>query len=621
MQGVFFTLTATQPFVLTRFWLQASKPDTEITIYVCPGDHFGNESSPQLWSKVGQGFLPQTNTYTTIKLDAVVRLAEGESKGVYLHADRPGDVRASKDHAPQQNDFMTITFGKGSNSTTPFKAVDSVNDRRSPVCKIEVERTSEVKEMELRLAGEIGDVVNQKMPELEGRVSEVEGQIDEVRKQVIDVAQSLALEKKANQGQMNKIQASGKESLAEFRVQINAMQGRIDLLEKRHEEQIAREARKLELMDAKRSAKAQRLADELQAAEAELGKKQGDVQQMLDVIAKLPAGAVMDISQLEQQALEAAAKADDIRKLFLAEEKIDEELWQTDAMLKRIRQQEEEAVRLTTVLDEVKKLQSQLTNFDGAKRFVVTSTSDRRRGRDGKLGAGMVNPQSGTRLFFPEHFVPTKDVRASIQACGKHGEADLDVAMREGEAKATTLDGILQVAKDRAAAVFAYTEEEPNIYADVVTACRASSALSQSMLEKIRDYLFYLDDGLKSCHNFVGNCYRCIDVRLPLAQYPEGQVITWQTVASASVLALEAAKFAKIDGSRLSGTILKIKAKNAKDVAVLSRYPSEAEVVFGFNSHFRVVKHLSSADDKVALLPDLSSYNLDDVVVIEMEQV
>merc|ERR1719210_43187 len=120
----------------------------------------------------------------------------------------------------------------------------------------------------------------------------------------------------------------------------------------------------------------------------------------------------------------------------------------------------------------------------------------RRTGRENKMGAGMVNPLTGTRTLFPEHFVPKCGVREALGNCGQHSDFEVDAVMTTGGDLQKKLHGNISIASDRASAVRAYTQEEPPLYKLIVRACRTGGEASEKDLEKVRDYLYYLNEGL-----------------------------------------------------------------------------------------------------------------------------
>jgi len=185
------------------------------------------------------------------------------------------------------------------------------------------------------------------------------------------------------------------------------------------------------------------------------------------------------------------------------------------------------------------------------------------------------------------------------------------------------LKNVFLVAPDRSTAIIAYTEEEPNIYNDATALCRQvqNDAKHDTMMNAHRDFLYFFDDGLKCMPSYNGWCYRCIDVLLPEHWSPAGKRVTFQAPSSASRVMMESAKFLNNQGRKLTGTLLKLLAKTARDVSSLSRYPFEEEVVFPLNSHFDIIKHIEYEQEKRAELPDLSFYDMTDLLVIIAEQV
>ena len=122
------------------------------------------------------------------------------------------------------------------------------------------------------------------------------------------------------------------------------------------------------------------------------------------------------------------------------------------------------------------------------------------------------------------------------------------------------------------------------------------------------------------CENYVGTCYRALKIKLAPHVYAEGKTTTWQQFSSATKKQLVTYTFLERDGMKLLGSLFVIHSTKAKQIEELSVIPEEEEVLFGCNSHFRVMRKIEQDAEKKLLLLDLAGYDLLGMDVYELKQ-
>jgi len=168
------------------------------------------------------------------------------------------------------------------------------------------------------------------------------------------------------------------------------------------------------------------------------------------------------------------------------------------------------------------------------------------------------------------------------------------------------------------AAVMAFTEEGELLY-PVLTRCMRSTGYAKR-LHAFLPYIFYLDSALRALPAFTGTVYRGVNVRLNPSLYATGSTITWQHFTSATKRPLVTLNFLSVTGSRVSGSLFIVGSVIGKEVEELSEFPCEEQVVFNLNSFFKVEQGPSNNAEKLALMPDLGAYNLNDVDIYVLQQ-
>ena len=151
-----------------------------------------------------------------------------------------------------------------------------------------------------------------------------------------------------------------------------------------------------------------------------------------------------------------------------------------------------------------------------------------------RWGDGLEAPASGARQFFPPGWTPSKDLAQAVQALGLT-EQDVATLMDKAQRKLAMLSLLNIHVSDRlVAAVLAYTQETPNLYAALNQACRTPGGQWEQLLAHFRDYLHLLNSAVQALPNFSGEVYRGIDDCTLGEAYAVGNTITWQQFSSAS---------------------------------------------------------------------------------------
>merc|ERR1711953_210247 len=161
---------------------------------------------------------------------------------------------------------------------------------------------------------------------------------------------------------------------------------------------------------------------------------------------------------------------------------------------------------------------------------------------------------------------------------------------------------------------------ESSLFSELCRACRTVSPDSGELLKTYSDYLYHFERALSTMESYVGKTYRAISVFLGPDLYQVDSTVTWQSPSSSSVFPLVPTDYTQKTGRKLMGTYFVIYSTAGKDVGQISVFPHEGEVIFGINSHFRVHARLEKRDQKLAEVPELGGYDLEDLDVYVLEQ-
>merc|ERR1712048_230160 len=116
--------------------------------------------------------------------------------------------------------------------------------------------------------------------------------------------------------------------------------------------------------------------------------------------------------------------------------------------------------------------------------------------------------------------------------------------------------------------------------------------------------------------SFTGLVYRGLDVLLSPQSYQEGKTVCWQAFSSCTKSLLQTVTFLSVNGHQLSGTVVLIDCINGREVELMSQFPHEEEVLFTYNTFFKVLKWITTEAEKRALLPDFSGYDISNLAVL-----
>jgi len=168
-----------------------------------------------------------------------------------------------------------------------------------------------------------------------------------------------------------------------------------------------------------------------------------------------------------------------------------------------------------------------------------------------------------------------------------------------------------------------FSDGDTNLFYPVLNSTmRSTGGTAEAKLKAFMTYIYFLNSALDPLHAHIGKVFRGINVLVPEAAYPLGQVITWQPFSSSTKSIFVTMQFMKGAATgRPFGTLFVIESISGKEIEDLSIYPDEAEVLFKMNSFFRVEAILTAAGEKAAALPELSKYDLRDLAVIRLQQV
>jgi len=254
---------------------------------------------------------------------------------------------------------------------------------------------------------------------------------------------------------------------------------------------------------------------------------------------------------------------------------------------------------------------------ESSKKFEKEIVGTRKRNR---WGDGLEDPSSGVKTFFPASWKPSKEVDQSLDLMGLTKKEITEVMARGAQYQKVAMQVGISVSPDFAAAIYAYTMEEPNVYQKLNSACRSKGRRAKLLLDICRDYLYHLSKACTTMPNFTGRTYRGINIRLSPKKYPLGEVITWHQMSSTTKKMTAALPFlGKTANGGLEGTLFLVDVKAGKEIDLFSAFPSEDEVLLELNSFFVIDSKIEGKQQKHELLEDLSAYNMEllDVYILK----
>jgi hypothetical protein len=119
-----------------------------------------------------------------------------------------------------------------------------------------------------------------------------------------------------------------------------------------------------------------------------------------------------------------------------------------------------------------------------------------------------------------------------------HTAAQVDEIMAAGR-RATV--GSSELAPKHAAALYAYTQEEPQLYRPLNYALYTPGAQADAKLVEYRDYIKHTTTAANCLPNYVGATYRGTNRIFKASLYKPGDVVTWQAFSSSSRSQLQVA--------------------------------------------------------------------------------
>eukprot|EP00667_Euglena_gracilis_P001964 EG_transcript_1961 len=240
-----------------------------------------------------------------------------------------------------------------------------------------------------------------------------------------------------------------------------------------------------------------------------------------------------------------------------------------------------------------------------------------------RWGEGLEAPAAGNRNFFPTGWEPQRDVEQAIKVFG-HDATQLQIILCRGKQIASEVRQIdaVSVDEEHAAAVFAYTQEDPvtQLYTRCNEACRTTGAKSEKRLGLFRDYLYHLDRAISVLPAFVGITYRGVRVLMPPDCYALGKKVTWQAFSSTTRSAPRTVPFLEKDGNQLKGSVFVLRIWRGRDITDFSAFPEEQEVLLGLNSAFKVIGRCWTLKEKHTAVPALDGYDLTQLDVYLMRE-
>ena len=239
---------------------------------------------------------------------------------------------------------------------------------------------------------------------------------------------------------------------------------------------------------------------------------------------------------------------------------------------------------------------------------------------------GLESPSAGARVFLPQGYEINRDVSEAISQFG-HSPDQVTEIMIAGAAKAA--NSPTPLAASHAAALYAYTTENPQLYRTLNFAMRtphSTNTPTDDELLRYADYIVHADNALNCLPTHVseqhGYVYRGMKTVLNREVYATGRHITWQAFSSSTKKQMETLNFLEVlPGRKLQGSVFVIQSITAKDIRHFSEYPSEEEVLFSFNSQFKVESMVEVEEDKINILHELAAYDMADLDVYLLRQV
>jgi len=246
-------------------------------------------------------------------------------------------------------------------------------------------------------------------------------------------------------------------------------------------------------------------------------------------------------------------------------------------------------------------------------------SSERRSRRANRWGDGMDAPNAGTRVFCGSGWAPDSmyNLPAFIDDMGAE-EKDRNAILKTATAKQKFLRmNDIRILEEDVAHVLAYTADTP-LYGSLTYAMRTNG--TDRLLERMSTYINNLGKALAKLLPHQGRVFRGLSVILPRTSYVAGDTVCWQAFASSTKAQLETLTFLDKAQNRLTGTLVIIESKNGREVELMSQFPKEQEVLFTYNTFFKVKGWVEDDAGKRQLLPDFSGYNLDNLGLLIMEE-
>ena len=242
-----------------------------------------------------------------------------------------------------------------------------------------------------------------------------------------------------------------------------------------------------------------------------------------------------------------------------------------------------------------------------------------------RWGDGVDAPAAGARNLYPQGFEMKWDVPDAIKQFG-HTTVRVEAIMEKGNEKAAKSykQHNLRLLPEQAAALYAYTEEEPEkLYNRLNYAMRTPN--SDSELHRYSDYLHHVQTALSNLpahlSHYDGKVYRGIKIRVKPENYAQDERVTWQAFSSSTKNSSTSLSFVEhLPGGRLRGSLFIIESKKGKLISSFSAYEAEDEVLFDANSQFQVLEQATSEEEKRAMLDELSNYDTSELDVYSLVQ-
>lgn len=255
---------------------------------------------------------------------------------------------------------------------------------------------------------------------------------------------------------------------------------------------------------------------------------------------------------------------------------------------------------------------------------VMAAADPRQRGKM-RWGDGVESPsKAGARPFIPSGWSPDPDmeIQKALEVFGTDSTS-LAHLLTNAQGKLRFLhEDFPEIGLKHIHAVLAYTEENPHLYPELNRAMRTQGAVMERRLQRFLPYIFFLSEALQVMPRFEGTLYRGIDKCLPESFYEVGKTITWQQFSSTTKSALVTLGFLHRDADRkLSGSMFVCRGAG-RDISELSHYPSEEEVLFSFNTFWKVVeKPETESAKKLVLGEHFGAYDVSGLDVYVLQQI